>query len=694
MVKKMMKRNLLLFLLLCFCAIPKVNAAKTYKTVIGDLPASVKVTLKGAGYVNKDGFNNSSGYVTGKPSVYYKHTTDRFAICTALAKDNNSSSTTCYKENKGWTKDNAVASGVAAIIIKSSGGLDADMSMTEYFNSEMAVNMYLEGTKYGTSANKNYGAYGITKDGNSSSLSKKINALAAVGTSAQQEYTDFETKPMNIKIGKITKNGNNNSYTAKISFSGVDEQSSNKYSKIEISNPTFELLGIAPETTYDYNSESKILTINNVRAGSTIRVKAKVTVKRTYYKAANYDCSKSSNNQSITLNMLEKAEQSRELSASNVFRQGVDSQGNAVAINRCNYRLNKVDSEGRPLAGSKFELSGSSGQDEVDFNYDNDEDVRNSYCFSYNEDNPDARFGQYTSFKELVAPEGYKLSERVYNFEEIAWDNDEFNIVNTANTSLLVYKKDGDTGAILGGAKLVLYKGSKVVKWEPEGEVSDGILTARIVGYEDIAADNLTDEQIANKIDEASWTTQENVKVKFVGLDYDSYIIDELAAPSKYIVNDSRRVVTLENADGKRDVDVAMTDYKTSVTISKQDITNSKEVPGAHLRIVYGQENVFAEWISTDTPKVIDMLPDGEYYLEETIAPEGYELETTKIPFVVKDGKTKSATIIMTNAPNHITVTNTLLSKRNIIYVIGGILILGGVGVLGYELKKRKNFSK
>ena len=46
------------------------------------------------------------------------------------------------------------------------------------------------------------------------------------------------------------------------------------------------------------------------------------------------------------------------------------------------------------------------------------------------------------------------------------------------------------------------------------------------------------------------------------------------------------------------------------------------------------------------------------------------------------------------NAPRNISVANTLFNKKVITYVIGAILILGGAGVLGYELKKKKAHEK
>jgi len=88
---------------------------------------------------------------------------------------------------------------------------------------------------------------------------------------------------------------------------------------------------------------------------------------------------------------------------------------------------------------------------------------------------------------------------------------------------------------------------------------------------------------------------------------------------------------------------------KPSVTISKKDMTTSKELPGAILKIV--KDNVVIEqWTSTTTPHVISDLEDGEYVLIEITAPNGY-LIAESITFTVFDGKVSTANIVMYDAP-------------------------------------------
>lgn len=72
------------------------------------------------------------------------------------------------------------------------------------------------------------------------------------------------------------------------------------------------------------------------------------------------------------------------------------------------------------------------------------------------------------------------------------------------------------------------------------------------------------------------------------------------------------------------------------VNISKTDVTQSKEVPGATLEVKDKAGNLIESWVSTDeTHKIV--LKSGEYSLTETLAPKGYKLSKTTIYFLIDD---------------------------------------------------------
>ena len=55
----------------------------------------------------------------------------------------------------------------------------------------------------------------------------------------------------------------------------------------------------------------------------------------------------------------------------------------------------------------------------------------------------------------------------------------------------------------------------------------------------------------------------------------------------------------------------------TKVEISKVDITNEEELPGATLQIKSEAGKIIEEWISTDKPHLIEMLPVGEMCIRD-----------------------------------------------------------------------------
>lgn len=69
-----------------------------------------------------------------------------------------------------------------------------------------------------------------------------------------------------------------------------------------------------------------------------------------------------------------------------------------------------------------------------------------------------------------------------------------------------------------------------------------------------------------------------------------------------------------------------MKDDYTKVEISKQDITNSKELPGAKLTVFDKDGKEVESWVSEEKPHYIEKLPAGEYTLREVTAPYGYEV--------------------------------------------------------------------
>ena len=140
----------------------------------------------------------------------------------------------------------------------------------------------------------------------------------------------------------------------------------------------------------------------------------------------------------------------------------------------------------------------------------------------------------------------------------------------------------------------------------------------------------VTDED-GNTVDE--WVSKE-----------EAHIIKGLIVGKKYKMTETKPAdgyVTAESieftVENKKEVQKhQMLDDVTKVEISKKDITDSSEVPGAKLIILDKDGKKVESWTSTDKPHMVEKLPVGEYTLREEQAPDGY-LIAEDVKFTVKD---------------------------------------------------------
>ena len=79
------------------------------------------------------------------------------------------------------------------------------------------------------------------------------------------------------------------------------------------------------------------------------------------------------------------------------------------------------------------------------------------------------------------------------------------------------------------------------------------------------------------------------------------------------------------NEDGTAE-EILMENRPTHAVITKKDITNGEELPGAHLELLDEDGNTVDEWISTDRPHEIvgELTAGASYVLRETIPAEGF----------------------------------------------------------------------
>lgn len=171
-------------------------------------------------------------------------------------------------------------------------------------------------------------------------------------------------------------------------------------------------------------------------------------------------------------------------------------------------------------------------------------------------------------------------------------------------------------------------------------------------------------------------------------LELGDYRLVETAVPEGVVLNGNAYYFSITDSNTVSVVNF-VNDF-TKVMISKKDITNSEEVAGAHLVIRNDAGEIVSEWTSSNTPHYIEKLPSGHYTLTETIAPDGYILNTSTVDFeVLANGEIQN--VVMFNS-KPVPVPNTS-SNATYIYLTGGLLIIIG-GILIYISRRNKSLLK
>ncbi|MGQ8813759.1 SpaA isopeptide-forming pilin-related protein [Bacillus sp. NA_165.1] len=312
--------------------------------------------------------------------------------------------------------------------------------------------------------------------------------------------------------------------------------------------------------------------------------------------------------------------------------------------------------------------------------------------------------------KEINAPEGYikvdtpvKVTIDNTNVIELVMKNTR----KVENGQFKLLKKDSESGQLLPGAKFdVIDKDGKVVETivtDDKGEALSkqlpvGSYTLKEVeapkGYElssssvsvDVEANKVVTVDVVNKkISEkvtgqfeivkvdaedktkvlsdaefevykdgkkvAELKTDESGKVMSPKLPLGEYTVKEMKAPAGYKLSNKEWKVTIQNEKEVVKVEAENEKILGSLQIIKMDDKDqTKRLAGAEFTLNDAKGNVVKEGITTDksgTVKVDGLVP-GEYTLEETKAPEGYEL-TKQIIHVTVDGE-KVVDVKVTNS--------------------------------------------
>lgn len=134
-----------------------------------------------------------------------------------------------------------------------------------------------------------------------------------------------------------------------------------------------------------------------------------------------------------------------------------------------------------------------------------------------------------------------------------------------------------------------------------------------------------------------SLVTDADGTLRITHLTAGSYRIAETAAPDGYLVDGTTQYFTIDGngmTEGMPSYSIAIEDDYTKVELSKRDITDESEVPGATLTLLDSEGTIIDSWVSRETPHRIDALAPGDYTLVEEMTPHDYD-QATAVEFTV-----------------------------------------------------------
>lgn len=312
-------------------------------------------------------------------------------------------------------------------------------------------------------------------------------------------------------------------------------------------------------------------------------------------------------------------------------------------------------------------------------------------------------------FHEDLSPLGFALSNDI----EFTVKDSEIQKVEMTDYTVDVAKVDEQGNYLKGaGLEIVSEKTKNIVdKWTTGEHIFDfsDEMTAKLENNETvsdmfISEDDSTVLYKAVKTDKDDYMLmlQSNGETNYYFVDRNGdetrHLVRNLINDSSYILRETDVPEGYSTAEEQKftlkDENVSLTVINETIKTSwhKVDVSGN-ELEGAHVSVTELDGTVIDEWISTKEPHTINGIleKNKEYYFEENIAPDGYEL-TQKVKFKIDD----------TGKVQHFYLTNNLKPEKvktgdnsDISGYLGlGLVSVGGIVLISALRKKSKVIGK
>ena len=260
--------------------------------------------------------------------------------------------------------------------------------------------------------------------------------------------------------------------------------------------------------------------------------------------------------------------------------------------------------------------------------------------------------GKY-KLMEIAAPEGYVLSDEIYDAELRYADG---------HTPLVTVTAKAHNEYL--SAEIHLEKEKEILKpyTDANGYIRQELTTTYGLGFvfglynaDDI---HYTDGMLPADTLIAVGMTDMHGNLTFSGnLPHGAYTIRELDGPKGWKLNPNRFDVRISPENQADDAPVIRVSLDgtvrneliyTKVTLTKTDITGAETVPGAEIEVRNEQGEVIYRAVTDENGEIPDIpVTPGRYTFKEVLAPEGYALNETTCSFTVdENGQVSGDTVL------------------------------------------------
>ena len=260
--------------------------------------------------------------------------------------------------------------------------------------------------------------------------------------------------------------------------------------------------------------------------------------------------------------------------------------------------------------------------------------------------------GKY-KLMEIAAPEGYALSDEIYDAELRYADG---------HTPLVTVTVEAHNEYL--SAEIRLEKEKEILKpyTDEDGYIRQALTTTYGLGFvfglynaDDI---HYADSMLPADTLIAVGMTDMHGNLTFSGnLPHGAYTIRELDGPKGWKLNPNRFDVRISPENQADDAPVIRVSLDgtvrneliyTKVTLTKTDITGAETVPGAEIEVKNEQGEVIYRAVTDENGEIPDIpVTPGRYTFKEVLAPEGYALNETTCSFTVNEnGQVSGDTVL------------------------------------------------